>query len=48
MWNLEKQYRLAYLQSRNRDTEVQNKRIDTKNGKKDAKNWETGIEYTHY
>ena len=28
--NLEKQYRLTYLQSRNRDTDVENKRMDTK------------------
>ena len=30
MWNLEKRYRWTYLQSRNRDTDVENKRMDTK------------------
>ena len=30
MWNLEKTYRLSYLQSRNRDTDVENKCMDTK------------------
>ena len=31
--NLEKWYRWSYLQSRNRDTEVENKYMDTKRGK---------------
>ena len=30
MWNLEKWYRWYYLQSRNRDTDVENKCMDTK------------------
>ena len=30
MWNLEKWYRWSYLQSRNRDTDVENKHMDTK------------------
>ena len=30
MWNLEKCYRCSYLQSRNRDTDVENKCMDTK------------------
>ena len=30
MWNLEKWYRSSYLQSRNRNTEVENKCTDTK------------------
>ena len=30
MWNIEKCYRWSYLQSRNRDTDVENKCIDTK------------------
>ena len=30
MWNLEKWYRLTGLQGRNRDTDVENKRMDTK------------------
>ena len=29
MWNLEKWYRCSYLQSRNRDTDVENKCMDT-------------------
>ena len=32
MWNLEKWCRGTYLQSRNRDTDVENKRMDTKEG----------------
>ena len=38
--NLEKWYRLIYLQSRNRDTDVENKRMDTKGGRE---GWEIGI-----
>ena len=30
MWNLEKWHRRTYLQSRNRDTDVENKRMGTK------------------
>ena len=33
MWNLEKWYRRTGLQGRNRDTDVENKRMDTKGGK---------------
>ena len=33
MWNLEKWYRCTGLQGRNRDTDVENKRMDTKGGK---------------
>ena len=33
MWNLEKGYRLTGLQCRNRDTDVENKRMDAKGGK---------------
>ena len=32
VWNLEKQYRY-YLQNRNRDTDIENKCMDTKEGK---------------
>ena len=32
MWNLEKWQRWTYLQSRNRDTDIKNKCIDTKRG----------------
>ena len=34
MWNLEKWYRRTCLQGRNKDTDVENKRTDTKWGKK--------------
>ena len=40
MWNLEKQYRLSYLQSRNRDTDVENKYMDIKGEEGGGKNWE--------
>ena len=30
MWNLEIWYRLTHLQSRNRDTDIENKCMDTK------------------
>ena len=30
VWNLEKQYRWTYLQSRNRDIDIENKHMDTK------------------
>ena len=33
MWNLEKWYRLTYSQSRNRDTDVENKLMETKDGR---------------
>ena len=29
MWNLEKWYRLSYLQGRNRDADVENGHVDT-------------------
>ena len=32
MWNLEKWYRRTHLQSRNSDTDVENKHVDTKRG----------------
>ena len=34
IWNLEKQYRWSHLQNRNKDTDVENKHIDTKQGKR--------------
>ena len=34
MWNLEKQYRRTYLQIRNRDTDVENKLMDAKEGRR--------------
>ena len=39
MWNLEKWYRWTGLQGRNRDTDVENKCMDTKGGK-----WQGGLE----
>ena len=49
MWNLEKWYRRTGLQGRNRDTDVENKCIDTKGGKcggggGGVMNWEIGID----
>ena len=44
MWNLEKWYGLSYLQSRNRDTDVENKHKNTKGGKWGGMNWEIGID----
>ena len=45
MWNLEKWYRCFYLQSRNRDMDVENTSMDTKAGKTGSgMNWETGID----
>ena len=48
MWNLEKWYRWTSLQGRNWDTDVENKRRDTKRGKRlgggAVMNWEIGID----
>ena len=50
MWNLEKWYRSTSLQGRNRDTDVENKHMDTKGGKWGWgwgwwwMNWEIGID----
>ena len=49
MWNLEKWYRGTSLQGRNRDTNVENKCMDTKGGKwwgggGGVMNWEIGID----
>ena len=50
MWNLEKWYRSTCLQGRNRATDVENKRMDTKGGKaaggagEGVMNWEIGID----
>ena len=35
MWNLETWYRLTYLQGRNRDTDVENGRVDIEGGRGD-------------
>ena len=49
MWNLEKWYRWSYLQSRNRDTDVENKRMGTK-GRSGGVGWigRLGLTYIHY
>ena len=39
MWNVEKWYRWTGLQGRNRDTHVENKRMDTKRGKRGGGWW---------
>ena len=50
MWNLEKWYRWTSLQGRSWDTDVENKRMDTKGGKPrgggggGVLNWVTGID----
>ena len=50
MLNLQKQkwYRWSYLQSRNRDTDRENKCLATKKERGGGMNWETWIDmYTH-
>ena len=45
-WDLEKWYRWTYLQSRNRDTDAENKHMDTKGGKvgwDELGNWDSHI-----
>ena len=45
MYNIEKWYRRTYLQNRNRDTDIENKHMDTKKGRgKGRKDWEIGID----
>ena len=43
-WNLEKWYRRTYLQSRNRDIDVENKCMDTKERKKGWEELGVGID----
>ena len=40
MWHLEKWYRWIYLQSMNRDTDGENKHVDTGSGAGSGMNWE--------
>ena len=45
MWNLEKLHRLSYLQSRNRETDIENKFMDTKGtrgevGQEELEDWD--------
>ena len=44
MWNLEKWYRSTYLQSRNRDTDVENQHLNTKGVRGHGIEWEIGID----
>ena len=44
MWNLEKWYRWTYLQSRTRDTDVENQHLDTKGVRGHGIEWEIGID----
>ena len=44
MWDLEKLYRWTYLQSRNRDTVVENRCMEYQWGKEGGINWEIGID----
>ena len=48
MWNLEKWYRWSYLQSRNRDTDVENKHMDTKGEEEVGWIGRLGLTYIHY
>ena len=46
MWNLEEWYRRSYLQNRSRDTDVENKRMDTKGergGWEELGDWDSHI-----
>ena len=43
-WNLEKWYRWAYLQSRNRDADVENGCVDTGGDGEGGVNWEMGTD----
>jgi len=44
MWNLEKMYRWTHLQSRDRDTDKENKCVDAKGGWGTRMNREGGID----
>ena len=52
MWNLEKSYRRTYLQSRNRDTDVENKLMDTRGGEEggwdEFRDWDSHTYTTIY
>ena len=39
---------IIYLRSRNRDTDIENKHMDTKEGKRGWRNWETGTDLSHH
>ena len=44
VWKLKTWYRLSYLQSRTRNTDVENKFMDTKGERESGVNWEIGID----
>ena len=51
IWNLEKWYWWTYSQGRNRDTDIENRRVDTAREGEGEMNWEKGTEaltYMHY
>ena len=43
MWNLKKWYRWTYLQGRNKDTDIENKHMNTKVGKRGRMIWKIGV-----
>ena len=48
MWNLEKRYRRAYLQIRNRDADIENKCMDAKGEIGRGKVGRLGLTHIHY
>ena len=44
MWNLEEWYRWAYLQGKNRDTDLEKSLVDTAGKGEGGTNWESSIE----
>ena len=48
MWNLEKWYRLTYLQGRNRDTEVENGHVDTEGEEEGKQIGRLVLTFIHY
>ena len=48
MWNLEKWYRLTHLQSKNRDTEIENKHQGGEGGWDELEDWDWCIYTTMY
>ena len=48
MWNREKWYEQSYLQIRNRDSDAENKCMDTMGEAGNGMNWENGIDIYIY
>ena len=44
MWNLEERYRWAYLQGKDRDTDIEKGLVDTAGKREGGMNWESSIE----